>query len=103
MFNIKDFYDYCSKPAFTDGNGNKITAYQRDLNAMSDEEVMNNELLNAYLHFTGGSYKDLANMAINEAEVRKLKVKAKEHRAIKTVKITKPASKQSNISDIALA
>lgn len=102
MFSINDFYDYCSKPKFKDANGNLITAYQRDLNAMSDEDVMNNDLINAYLHFTGGSYKDLANMAINEAEVRRLRVKAKEHRAAKSVRISRPA-KSNKADDIALA
>ena len=102
VYNIKDFYDYVSRSSFVDENGNHITAYQKDLNAMSDDEVLNNELLDAYLHFTGGSYKDLINMAINEAEVRRLKVKAKEHRAVRSVKVKKPANNTNNIQDIAL-
>ena len=102
VYNIKDFYDYVSRSSFVDENGNHITAYQKDLNAMSDDEVLNNELLDAYLHFTGGSYKDLINMAINEAEVRRLKVKAKEHRAVRSVKVKRPANNTNNIQDIAL-
>ena len=51
--------------------------------------------------FTGGTYKDLVNMAIKEHEVHKLIVKSKEQRSSRTIKVTKPVSK-ANMSDIVL-
>ena len=67
----------------------------------SDDDYLARELITAWLMFTGGTYKDLANMAIKENEVRTLKLKSKENRAHKTVKVTKPNSK-SSVDDIVL-
>lgn len=97
----KDFYDYIARPVYKDANNNPITAYQRDLDAMSDEEIMNADLLQAYLKFTGSSIKDLVQMVAAENEVRKLKLRSKEIRTTKTVKIHK-ANKKSTLDDILL-
>ena len=68
---------------------------------MSDEEAMSQDLLDAWLKFTGGSYKDLVSIAIKEQEVKKLVLKAKSNKtAAGAVKITKPTS--NKISDIDL-
>lgn len=99
-----DFFDYLSKANVTDAEGNRITAYVRDLNNITDEEAMNKELLNAWLMFTGGTYKDLINMAINEDKVRKLRMKSKETRSIKPIRfINKTKSdKKVKADDIVL-
>lgn len=96
-----DFYDYLYRAKEVDANGNKVTGYQRDLDKLTDEELLNKELLDAWLMFTGGTYKDLVNMAIKEHEVHKLIVKSKEQRSSRTIKVTKPVSK-ANMSDIVL-
>ena len=96
-----DFYDYLYRAKEVDANGNKITGYQRDLDKLTDEELLNKELLDAWLMFTGGTYKDLVNMAIKEHEVHKLVVKSREQRSSRTIKVTKPVGK-ANISDIVL-
>ena len=88
-----DFYDYLYRAKEVDANGNKITGYQRDLDKLTDEELLNKELLDAWLMFTGGTYKDLVNMAIKEHEVRKLIVKSKQQRSTRTIKVTKPQGK----------
>ena len=88
-----DFYDYLYRAREVDANGNKITGYQRDLDKLTDEELLNKELLDAWLMFTGGTYKDLVNMAIKEHEVRKLIVKSKQQRSTRTIKVTKPQGK----------
>ena len=49
--------------------------------------------------FTGGTYKDLVNMAIKEHEVHKLIIKSKQQRSTRTIKINKPADK-GNASDV---
>ena len=96
-----DFYNYLSRQTEVDADGNRITGYQKDLANESDDDYLARELITAWLMFTGGTYKDLATMAIKENEVRTLKLKSKENRAHKTVKVTKPASK-SSIDDIVL-
>ena len=96
-----DFFTYLSKQTEVDADGNRITGYQKDLANESDDDYLARELITAWLMFTGGTYKDLATMAIKENEVRTLKLKSKENRAHKTVKVTKPASK-SSVDDIVL-
>lgn len=94
-----DFYDYLYRAKEVDADGNKITGYQRDLDKLTNEELLNKELLDAWLMFTGGTYKDLVNMAIKEHEVRKLIVKSKEQRSTRTIKVVKPTSKP-NINEV---
>ena len=93
-----DFYNYISRPAYTEENtGRKITALERDYNNLSDEEVMARDILDAYLMYTGGSYKDLVSMAVKEEEAKKLVLKAKQN-ANKTIKfIKKNADAKPNI------
>lgn len=95
-----DFYNYLSRATETDEEGNPLTGYQRDLNKLSDEELMNKELLDAWLMFTGGSYKDLIDMKIEEEKVRRLVVKSKEQRTSRTIKVNKPQSSKVNPNDI---
>lgn len=96
-----DFYDYLSKP-IKDENGNQMSAYQRDLNKMSDKDYLDKELIGAFLQFTGGSYKDLVDMAIKEEQVRTLRLKAKDNRATKTVRVKPKSAGKANIDDILL-
>lgn len=97
-----DFYNYLSKASEQDADGNRVTGYQRDLSKLTDEEYLNRELLDAWLMFTGGTYKDLIDMAVKEDKVRQLRVKSKEQRTAKTVKITKRTSTKADINDIVL-
>lgn len=102
VYTPKDFYNYLSRAVVEDNDGNKVTGYQRDLNNLTEEEYLNRELLDAWLMFTGGSYKDLINMAVQEDKVRQLRVKSKEQSASKTVKVVKKPSGKVNINDIVL-
>lgn len=97
-----DFYDYLTKPVNNDENGNPLTGYQRDLNALSDEDAFNREMLDAWLMFTGGTYKDLINLAVNEDKVRTLKIKSKQQRAARTIKINTKRNTKADINDIIL-
>ena len=96
-----DFYDYLYRASEVDADGNKVTGYQRDLDKLTDEELLSKELLDAWLMFTGGTYKDLVNMAIKEHEVHKLVIKSKQQRASRTIKVTKPTGKV-DINDVIL-
>lgn len=97
--NRKDFFDYIAR---IDQNGK--SAYVRDLDSMSDDDFYNRELLDAWMHFTGGSYKTLVDMAVRENEVAKLKLVAKKanSKSKGTVQIHKPAGSGSSIKDIIL-
>ena len=94
-----DFYDYLYRANKVDANGNNVTGYQRDLDNMTDAQLLDKELIDAWLMFTGGTYKDLVNMAIKEHEVHKLIVKSRQQRSTRTIKINKPAGK-ANVNDI---
>ena len=97
----KDFFNYLSIPKETE-DGRIVTGYQADLNNLTDEEYLNREMLDAWLMFTGGTYKDLIDMAVKEEEVRRLRVKSKDRRSTKAVKVIKASAGKSSINDIIL-
>lgn len=97
-----DFFNYVSNASVEREDGSKITGYQRDLAELTDDEYMAREMLDAWLMFTGGTYKDLIDMAVKENEVRKLIVKSKQNRSTKTVKLVKKQDGKTNIDDIIL-
>ena len=95
-----DFFNYVSNASVEREDGSKITGYQRDLAELTDDEYMAREMLDAWLMFTGGTYKDLIDMAVKENEVRKLIVKSKQNRSAKTVKVVKKQNGKTSIDDI---
>ena len=85
-----DFFNYLYQ---TDKDG--YTRYQRDIMKQTPESRRDDEILRAFLTFTGGSYANLVDMAIKEKEAIKLRSKAKEAAAHRTtVKVSTPQSKQ---------
>lgn len=100
--NRKDFFNYLSKPAVTDEQGNTLTGYQRDLANLSDEDALAKEMLDAWLMFTGGTYKDLINMAVKEDNVRKLKIMSEKQRNAKSIKIVTKRNGKTDMNDIML-
>ena len=101
--NRKDFFNYLNKPAVIDEQGNTMTGYQRDLANLSDEDALAKEMLNAWLMFTGGTYKDLINMAVKEDNVRKLKIMSEKQRNAKSIKIVTKRSGKTDINDLMLS
>lgn len=95
-YKLDDFYAYVSKPTEVDANGDRLTGYSRDLNKLSDKELLERELLDAWLLWTGGSYKDLVDMAIKEDGVRRLVAKSKETRTQRHIKVNKPSQSGNN-------
>lgn len=96
-----DFYNYISRPIETE-DGQRMTGYQQALSKLTDEQYLNREILDAWLMFTGGTYKDLIDMAVKEDKVRQLRVKSKEQRSTKTVKVIRTPASKSSIDDIVL-
>ena len=101
--NRKDFFNYLSKPAVTDEQGNTMTGYQRDLANLSDEDALAKEMLDAWLMFTGGTYKDLINMAVKEDNVRKLKIMSEKQCNAKSIKIVTKRTGKTDINDLMLS
>ena len=77
------------------------SAYQRDLEAETPETLRDDNILRAYLKFVGGNYSNLVDMAINEKQVTKLKLKAKENKQ-STIRISKPNTTNKQNKDIDL-
>lgn len=84
-YNRNDFFDYLSRASIKDEQGNLITPYQRDLAKLDDKEVLNREILNGWLLFTGGTLKDLAKIMTKANEVRNIRLQAKDNSAHKTI------------------
>lgn len=85
-----DFFNYLYQ---IDKEG--YSRYQRDIMKQTPESRRDDEILRAFLTFTGGSYANLVDMAIKQKEVTKLRSKAKEASAHRTtVKVTTPAKKE---------
>lgn len=92
-----DFFDYISK---VDKDG--LTAYDRDCRAVSDVESQEDEILRAYLRFTGGSYSNLVDMAINAKEVKRLKLHNRSTTSKPKIRLTPKLSGKVNNDDIVL-
>ena len=85
-----DFFNYLYQ---IDKDG--YTRYQRDIMKQTPESRRDDEILRAFLTFTGGSYANLVDMAIKEKEAIKLRSKAKEAAAHRTtVKVSTPQGKK---------
>lgn len=81
-----DFFNYLYQ---IDAKG--YSRYQYDLAKETPESKRDDAILRAYLKFVGGDYSNLVDMAINEKEVQKLRLKAKENHKSQ-MRITKPAT-----------
>lgn len=91
-----DFFKFISS-ADKDGK----TAYQRKLESKSKTEEIEQNLLKAFVEFTGGSYSNLVDIAIKEKEVERIRLKASVNKSPKTIRIIKPQSK-TNINNVLL-
>lgn len=80
-----DFFNYLYR---TDKDG--FTGYTRDLRATKPEDALQDEILRAYLKFTGGTYADLVQMAITEETIKKLKLNSKRRTSAGTIRINPP-------------
>ena len=91
---INDFFNYIYQ---VDDNGR--SRYDYDLAKDSFESKLNDFILKAYLKFTGGSYSNLVDMAINKKEVSKLILKSKENKK-PSISVRKPTTTKNNNIDL---
>ena len=89
-----DFFNYIYQ---VDANGK--SRYDNDLAKESLEDRRNDAILRAYLKFVGGNYTNLVDMAINDKEVKKLKLIAKS-RNQSSVKVNKPQTNKGKDIDL---
>lgn len=85
----KDFFNYLYQ---VDKEGKSM--YERDLEQMDSNSQLQDQLLRAYLTFTGGSYSSLVSMAVNKADVKRLRLSATAKKK-SNVKVTKPNSNKT--------
>ena len=82
-----DFFNYLYR---TDKDG--LTGYAKDVRSTKPEDALQDEILRAYLKFTGGTYADLVKMAINEEKVKTLRLQSKGRKPAGTMRITPPGN-----------
>lgn len=90
-----DFFNYVYQ---VDDNG--MSQYQRELANESIQDRMQDELLKAWLKYTGKSYDSLLEMGVAAKEVKKLRLTANNNKAAKTsIRVTKAAKNNGNLND----
>lgn len=87
---IEDFFNYIYQ---VDGKGK--SRYNYDIEAEDPKARLHDDILRAYLKFTGGDFTNLLDMAINKKEVNKLILKAKENKK-PSISVRKPTPKTTN-------
>lgn len=91
----QDFYNYIYQ---VDKNGR--SQYENELikeATENPESRLVDDMIAAYLKFTGGNYESLINMAINEQKVKTIKIMSKKGSKAKGVKVNPPANKSKDI------
>ena len=91
---IEDFYKYLYE---VDKDGK--SRYMHDLEKEEPKAALEDNILRAYLKFTGGSYSNLVDMAINNKEVTKLVLRAKNNKKT-SVTVRKVATKNNKDTDL---
>lgn len=86
-----DFFNYLYR---TDKDG--LSDYAKDVQSTKPEDALQDEILRAYLKFTGGTYADLIKIAINEEKVKNLKLQSKAAKSAGTIRITTPKPAENN-------
>lgn len=96
MLSKADFMKYISVPVDETGN----TAYMLDEAKVAPEIAMQDDLLRAYLKFTGGNYSSLVGMAVNKQEVLKLRTQAAQATTAKrTIVINSNGSNSKHVAN----
>ena len=91
----EDFFNYVYQ---VDDKG--LSRYENDLMKLSPAERRDEELLKAWLKYTGKGYDSLIEMAISDKEAKKLKLTASQRKSTRgAIKITKPDSKNDVLKD----
>lgn len=95
MLSRKDFLKYVSTPVDSEGN----TAYMLDEAKVDSDARMQDDLLKAFLRFTGGDYASLVGMAVNKQKVLSIRTAAAQTTGKKTVIINSKGNNSKTVDN----
>lgn len=95
MLSRKDFLKYVSTPVDSEGN----TAYMLDEAKVDSDARMQDDLLKAFLRFTGGDYAGLVGMAVNKQKVLSIRTAAAQTTGKRTVIINSKGNNSKTVDN----
>lgn len=95
MLSRKDFLKYVSAPVDSEGN----TAYMLDEAKVDSDARMQDDLLKAFLRFTGGDYASLVGMAVNKQKVLSIRTAAAQTTGKRTVIINSEGNNSKTVDN----
>ena len=95
MLSRKDFLKYVSTPVDNEGN----TAYMLDEAKVDSDARMQDDLLKAFLRFTGGDYASLVGMAVNKQKVLSIRTTAAQTTGKRTVIINSKGNNSKTVDN----
>lgn len=95
MLSRKDFLKYVSTPVDSEGN----TAYMLDEAKVDSDARMQDDLLKAFLRFTGGDYASLVGMAVNKQKVLSIRTAAAQATGKRTVIINSKGNNSKTVDN----
>lgn len=95
MLNRKDFLKYVSTPVDSEGN----TAYMLDEAKVDSDARMQDDLLKAFLRFTGGDYASIVGMAVNKQKVLSIRTAAAQTTGKRTVIINSKGNNSKTVDN----
>lgn len=95
MLSRKDFLKYVSTPVDSKGN----TAYMLDEAKVDFNARMQDDLLKAFLKFTGGNYASLVGMAVNKHKVLSVRTAAAQTTGKRTVIINSKGNNSKTVDN----
>ena len=95
MLSRKDFLKYVSTPVDSEGN----TAYMLDEAKVDSDARMQDDLLKAFLRFTGGDYASLVGMAVNKQKILSIRTAAAQTTGKRTVIINSKGNNSKTVDN----
>lgn len=95
MLSRRDFLKYVSTPVDSEGN----TAYMLDEAKVDSDARMQDDLLKAFLRFTGGDYASLVGMAVNKQKVLSIRTAAAQTTGKRTVIINSKGNNYKTVDN----
>lgn len=95
MLSRKDFLKYVSTPVDSEGN----TAYMLDEAKVDSDARMQDDLLKAFLRFTGGDYASLVGIAVNKQKVLSIRTAAAQTTGKRTVIINSKGNNSKTVDN----
>lgn len=95
MLSRRDFLKYVSTPVDNEGN----TAYMLDEAKVDSNTRMQDDLLKAFLRFTGGDYASLVGMAVNKQKVLSIRTTAAQTTGKRTVIINSKGNNSKTVDN----